>query len=339
MTYVNSNAQFSQIGLFNSDSPPALPLRAYSVLAATSRQSEKRINNTNNLDCQLEATMLQPVAPIASNSLAMKILLSLLTSLTFATISTAQIAVIGSLAHDNDAAPGARYSGTVELHNNGTESRQAKIFQTDYSFNYEGANSFDAPGSVDRSNANWVTFNPSFVTIPPGESVPVAYEVVVPSDTVGAMAGSYWSVLMIEDVPADSPESTIKTNREEIQVGIREVFRYAVQIATHIRTHEEFNIEFIGVGLVNETDQPRSLRVAVANAGNAFVRPDVWIEVFDGAGKKRAKIDGKAARLYPETSVSHLFDLSGFEAGEYEVLVVVDAGDDNVFGAQYSVAL
>jgi hypothetical protein len=273
------------------------------------------------------------------NSPTMKTFLGFLVVLTFCLPASGQIAVIGSLAHDDTVAPGERYSGTIEIHNNGSESRQAKVFQTDYSFDHEGKNLFEAPGSVERSNANWITFSPSFITVPPGETVPVEYEVVVPERTADTLAGSYWSVLMIEDVPPGAPESTVNTNRDEIRVGIREVFRYAVQLATHIRTDEELNIEFIGVGLEEESGQQRTLRVAVANSGNAFVQPSVWIEVFDATGAKRGKIEGQKSRLYPNTSDRHSFDLSQFEEGEYEVLVVVDAGNDNVFGAQYTVAL
>lgn len=274
----------------------------------------------------------------STNALLLVCLSLLLAFSCFALSASAQIAVVGSLSHDDEASPGSRYSGTIEIHNSGTDSRQAKIFQTDYSFSYDGSNNFGAPGSEKRSNADWISFSPAFVTVPPGETVPVAYEVVVPADS-SELAGTYWSILMIEDVPTDSPESTVEAEENaEIRVGVREVFRYAVQLATHIRTNEDYQIEFVGVGL-EDSLSPQTLRVAVQNSGNVFMNPAVWIEVFDASGEKKAKIESKSARLYPSTSVSHLFDLSGFEHGEYEVLVVVDAGEENIFGAQYSLAL
>ena len=40
-------------------------------------------------------------------------------------------------------------------------------------------------------------------------------------------------------------------------------------------------------------------------------------------------------RLYPGTSVRYSVDLTEVASGSYQALVVVDNGDEHVFGAQY----
>lgn len=253
-------------------------------------------------------------------------------------VAEAQISVVGELAHDFDVVPGSVVGGEILVHNPGNEVRQAKIYQTDYSFFLDGTNFFDEPSSRVRSNASWITFNPSFVTVPPGETATVTYEVEVPADSA-SLSGSFWSVIMIEDVPEDSPESTVGDAAVEVQVGLRQVFRYAVQVATHVRRSERYEIAFAGVDLESGSSGGRILRVGVENEGNVLVRPAVWIELFDANGANLGRRDGEVARIYPDTSVSYRFDLTDLGSGDYEVLVVVDAGGDNLFGGQYSVTL
>lgn len=320
----------------------------------------KRILHSARITPAATSKRVAPARP--ASAILVLALLTLAPSSAFA-----QLAVLGTLSRDIDATPGSHYSGSIDVYNGGTEVRQAKVYQTDYSFNYRGENNFETPGANPRSNAAWVRFSPAFVTIPPGETAQIQFEVNVPPDAeadalavsrasadsasadsasngpagsvAGVLSGSYWSMLMIEDVPANSPESTIDKADDEFKIGVREVFRYGVQIATHIHRSEDYAVEFLGVGLVDTPDSSRALKVAVANTGNAFMRPAVWIEVFDAAGNKRAKIESTPARMYPDTSVTHVFDMSQFEQGAYEVLVVVDAGEENIYGAQYALAL
>ncbi len=270
-------------------------------------------------------------------SFPLLVLLLMLPLLQLAAPVSAQVAVVGDLARDYDVSPGAVVTGTIAVQNPTDLPRQAKIYQTDYAFFLDGSNFFDEPNTLARSNADWIVFNPSSVTVPPGEQVEIAYRLSVPEDSA-SLSGSYWSVIMVEDVPADAPESTMDSSSEEVQVGLRQVYRYAVQIAAHVRDIEEYQIAFAGVDL-EAGSSGRLLRVGVENEGNVLVKPKVWIEVFDGAGENLGKRDSEVARIYPETSVSYRFDLSDLAQGDYEVLVVVDAGEDNLFGGQYTVTL
>ena len=259
--------------------------------------------------------------------------------LSLARSTSAQISVIGELARDYDVAHGSVIAGEIVIYNPGETSRQAKVYQTDYSFFLDGTNFFDEPNTLERSNAAWIAFTPSFVTIPPGESMSVQYEVKVPADSA-SLSGSYWSVIMVEDVADDSPESTLgQAANPDVQLGLRQVYRYAVQIATHVREIEEYEIAFAGVDLEAGSAGSKLLRVGVENDGNILVRPRVWIELFNGEGENLGKRDTEVARIYPATSVSYRFDLSDLERGNYEILVVVDAGNDNLFGGQYTVSL
>ena len=49
--------------------------------------------------------------------------------------------------------------------------------------------------------------------------------------------------------------------------------------------------------------------------------------------------DGERARVYPGTSVRRAIDLSRVPAGGYKALLVADAGEDNVYGATYTLEI
>ncbi len=142
----------------------------------------------------------------------------------------AQISVRSSLSDDREAVSGMVYEGTILIKNETGEPQQAKIYQTDYLFFYDGTNLFAEPGSTPRSNAGWIQFSPSVLTLPPYETLPVQYVVTVPDTIEGQpLEGTYWSMLMIEGIPPDSPESTLPSASNEVQYGIRQVMRYGAR--------------------------------------------------------------------------------------------------------------
>jgi len=251
--------------------------------------------------------------------------------------TNAQITVRGRLAHDMDAVPGQVLSGTVIVDNETNEAQQARVYLRDYLFFADGSNAYDDPGTAPRSSSAWVSFSPQNLTIPPGESADVSYEIMVPAD---ATPGSWWCMLMVEGVDPNSAEST---TREETlgdrQVGFRQVTRYGVQLATHLNDFSERNVEFDGIRLIADEDGSTWFQADVINTGTLMMRPDAYMRVFDAVGQEYGPFEGVQYRIYPGTSVRQRIDLSELPAGTYQVLLVVDNGDDAVFGGQYELTL
>src|SRR5688500_7018448 len=96
--------------------------------------------------------------------------------------SSASVAVVGSLSRDAKLQPGATFEGVIVLKNTGKQPGEARVFQTDYSFQADGSNEFGDPGQHPRSNANWLSVTPARVKIPAGETVSVRYKGKVPAD-------------------------------------------------------------------------------------------------------------------------------------------------------------
>jgi hypothetical protein len=249
---------------------------------------------------------------------------------------TAQVSIIGELSQDKDALPGDVYSGTIVIRNDTQEPQEAKVYQTDYTFQFNGTNNYGEPGLISRSNAKWIAFSPAYVTLPPQGMMAVNFTVTVPKETDSIkLVGSYWSMLMVEGIQKGSAESSIRPKDAKAQMGIMQTIRYGIQIATTIANTGTRKIQIVDHKVIKKEDGKRILQIDVENIGEIAIRPDVYAELFNAQGASLGKFLGVKYRIYPGTSVRQSIDISTVKQGEYKALIVVDAGGDDVFGVQY----
>ena len=252
-------------------------------------------------------------------------------------VAPAQVSVIGELSQDKDVKPGESYNGVIVVRNDTNEPQEAKVYQTDYTFQYTGTNNYGEPGKQPRSNAKWIAFSPSFVTLPPQGTMAINYTVTVPKESDSKkLVGTYWSMLMIEGIQKGSAESSLPQKDKKAQMGIMQTIRYGIQIATTIANTGVKKIQFVGVPEVVDKDGKRSLQIDIENVGEIGMRPDVYVELFSAQGISLGKYPGVKYRIYPGTSVRQLIDVTSVAKGTYKALVVVDAGGEDVYGAQYT---
>jgi hypothetical protein len=253
----------------------------------------------------------------------------------------AQISVRGVLAHDLQTTPGKSVSGSIIVHNDTTEPQQAKAYQRDYLFFADGTNDYAEPGTTERSNANWIRFFPENITIPPSASVSISYTVTVPDSINHEIPeGSFWSILMIEGIGKESAESTLgDTIDVDDRIGFVQVMRYGVQLATHIEKGSTSDVSVDGIELIADGDEGILFKADITNTGTLMLRPDVYLQVFDSDGVEYGPFNGTRFRIYPGTSVRQKIRLEGLQAGSYQALLVVDAGEGAIFGREFQLRL
>lgn len=241
--------------------------------------------------------------------------------------------VVGELTHKLNLEPGARIKGEIRVENQGDEAGEVKIYLADYLHYADGRNLFQKPGTVGRSNAPWFTLSPSQSVIQPKATLNVNYSITVPADP--KLKGTYWSLIMIEPVPKElvTPPAT-----DDINMQVVTVIRQAVQMVTNIGKGGEAKVAFKDRQLVKE-DGRRLLKLDIENTGEKFLAPHVWAELFDAKGQSSGQIDGSTSRIYPGCSVRFEMDMTKLPAGSYKAVVVADNGDENVFGANYTLDL
>lgn len=243
----------------------------------------------------------------------------------------AGLVIVGETVQRTSLSPGATFSGTITLLNNGVAAIEARIYQTDYAFKATGENDYGAPGSQPRSNAKWFTLDANQLSIPTNGTVTVNYRGTVPPDA--QLAGTFWSLVMVEQTEAIvAPTKGAATDRS---AAIRTVVRHAVQIICDLGTATPAELQILDRKL--EADAvSKAFSIDVENRSLWLARPDVSMEVFDGSGGSTAKIPAAKVRLYPTCSFRYRFDLTQLKPGKYTALIMLDSGDDNVSGAQYA---
>lgn len=238
-----------------------------------------------------------------------------------------QIAIPGQLTHQFMVEPGGSYTGTIEIVGNSNDRVQLSITQSDYLFFSDGENTYVEPGTVERSNAGWITLSlPTNLALGSNETISIPYRIQVPNEP--SLIGTYWSVVLVGPVVPPGEAGTIQ-----------QILRYGIQIVTHIGDTGERRIE-VTAARIQEEDGNKILETDVVNTGERWVRlAVVWAEIYDTDGTRVSRIDAAGKRLFPGTSVRFRFDLPDLEQGQYRALVVFDNGDEYVWGAQYHLEL
>lgn len=228
--------------------------------------------------------------------------------------------------------PGSSTSGKIIILNNDDKSVIVRIYKTDYLFDSEGKSDFAKPGSVSRSNASWIKYSANQITIPPSGRTSVYYEINAPHAT--NLCGTYWSTCMIE---ALSPNSLTPPHpeKDKVKVGVQAVFRYAVQMVTNIGDGGTRKLKFANKKLVVKEGKT-SLVLDVKNTGERWLRPSVYVDLYDSQGQRIGRYNGGKLRIFPGCSVRYSVDLGRLSPQTYDALVIADTNDDkNVFGAKY----
>ncbi len=243
----------------------------------------------------------------------------------FSTESLAAILMQGGYSHEFTVTPGGVYKKSIKLKNMGRTPQEIKIYLEDYMFNAGGRSRFSAARlrKNPRSNSHWIRFSPNRIVLAPGAERVVNYTMRVPR---GRLTGTYWSALIIEPVVASSLESSRKRyNDKKVHMNIQQVARHAIQIVAQVGDTGKANIQFKHPVMKKQAGK-RTFSLDAYNVGTRWIKPDVWLDVYNQQGAFVGKFQGDGSRIYPRTSVTLPVDISRLRSGKYKGLFVVDGG-------------
>lgn len=238
----------------------------------------------------------------------------------------AGIVVLNGLSHEHFLGPTESEQGVIRIKNDGANAEMITVYQKDFKFNYKGQTFYNDPSSQERSNAKWLVINPLSLLLGPSEEAEIVYNVAVPNND--SLFGSYWSSIMIE------PVNDFDTTKPKAGLSVRSVFRYAIQIITHVKdTNSVSKLEFLDVQLIKENES-NYLMVDAENTGSRMLRTKMAIEIFNANGESQGVFTSIKSRTYPGTSKRYIIPLKDVPAGSYEAVLIADSENDEVFGIQ-----
>ncbi|WP_297099469.1 hypothetical protein [uncultured Draconibacterium sp.] len=248
----------------------------------------------------------------------------------FSNRSYANIVVLNGLTHENIAEAGEGYRGAIQVQNAGTEPQSVKVYQRDYWYAFSGESRHDEAGTLARSNAAWIKYSPTLLTLQPNETAMIDFEVSVPADDT--LKGTYWSVIMVEGI---QPEDTAASSGVKIHTAIR----YAVQVITNIGNTGKRDLQFLGMELTSNENETQVLNVAIENTGERILKPELNLELFNAEGESIGVFKAERRKTYPTTSVLLSLPLEGVKPGEYAAVLIADCDEDNIFGTNLTLEL
>jgi hypothetical protein len=246
-------------------------------------------------------------------------------------LSGINIRIISEMTHTQEVFPGETYETQIFIRNFSDLETRIKVYQRDYSYNCDGDQYYYSAGTLERSNASWIIFDPQQSVIPPDETTGIKCVVQVPEDPT--LVGTYWSLIMVEPVQEDS-KKTEEILPEEVNSEISPALRYAIQVITHIKETGTFQLEFMGTELLM-VEKKSFLHVDVKNIGQRWLRPVLYVEIYDENGKFVGKYEGGKWRIYPGTSVRYRVDVTHVPRGVYKAMIIVDNLDEHIFGTEF----
>jgi hypothetical protein len=245
------------------------------------------------------------------------------------------LAVVGGLSKASSGAPGQELEHEIVLRNSDDNDVVVRIYPTDYAFFADGRSVYAEPGTMERSNAGWFTLSAEWITVPARSEAAVYYTGRLPAGE--ALHGTYWSMLMVEPLgPPEIQEVTDQHGRPGVDISTQ--VRYGVQIITDVGDTGAPDLRFLDRRLIG-TNGETVLQLDVENAGDRWIYPFTWVEIYDEAGGFVGRFETSQKRIFPGCSVRHEFDLSEVATGKYTALVIIDNADEHVFGAQYQLEI
>lgn len=251
-------------------------------------------------------------------------------------VDTGGVGVLGGVRREHTVQPGQTCRGLILVSNQGAEPAEVKVYQTDYT-PLVGGCKYGEPGSSPRSNALWIALTPRQVVIPAGGQAEVNYTVSVPNDA--GLRGSYWSLIMVEPMRPISVQQPAALEKEQVGATIQSLVRYAIGVLTHIGDTGARELRIVE-RQVQEAKGKRALQLRVENSGERVMRCKVWAELYNADGVSIGRY-GQAGdnTFYPGCTTEAEIGLTGVPAGKHKALVIMDAGGEDVFGAQYDLDL
>ena len=233
------------------------------------------------------------------------------------------------------------FTGTIPVTNTSDEPVSARIYAGDWvrlPDNYTGY-AFDIEGGHEvRSFVEWMTFSPERMTLEPHETRDISFEITLPEDV--PLDGSYWAVIFVENIPEEEYQIPEVPDPEAVEVGIKTIFRYAIQI---FATIEDTEIRDASFSYINIEQQEIGINVVAVlnNKGNTHIRPFVWLEIRDVAGEVVYEERAAQITVLPESFRQYLFELRSLniESGDYLIMVLADYGATGLVAAQGQISI
>jgi len=230
--------------------------------------------------------------------------------------------------------PGDTFSKTFAITNTSDAPVSLKVDLLDFSSDENGRIVELDPGSLGNySLCSYVDYSPTHISLQPGDTCDVRYEVALPSEATGP----HWAVLVV--TPDEAAEVQQETEGIAFRVELRSQYFFTI-IQNPLNSPPAGQVSGMDVRGATAENGTREITVAVTfqNLGESVLFNSVRYVIRDPQGDTITQFEEpRQLTVFPSITRVFTHTFTGLEMppGEYLILGVVDFGGDYLAAGQY----
>lgn len=223
-----------------------------------------------------------------------------------------------------DSKPGAVLKSQIRVTNSGTARGSAGLYPVDASTGQTSGAVYLNQSDPRKDVGAWITLGAQQVTLNPGESQIVPFQVTIPATL---RPGQHLGGIVAENLePAGStPTTSSNKNTGTIQINIKNLTIVAVQVNLPGTPVEQMAASGVQAG--GEGGYQRLL-VGLSNSGTVMLKPYGTLQVTNTQGQNVGNFSLKLDTFLPQTSIDYPVAIKGpaLGAGDYQATLNLTYG-------------
>lgn len=219
-----------------------------------------------------------------------------------------------------DANPGENQTQELTVRNHSNERQKFVLNLVDYTLNEEGTKIGQEAGSSNRSLADWMTVNPSFVELNPNESVSVNLIMTVPRTGFNTR----WGKIQVEV----AKEQMASEADKQLTTGVIIVPRIGVLVKQSPRSNQNFRGTVTGLREVTGNHpEYQSFEAVLTNTGDKILDAKVFLALANLETAEEKQFNSMPVSVYPDHQRRVVLTLPEHpEPGQYALALLMDYG-------------
>jgi hypothetical protein len=219
-----------------------------------------------------------------------------------------------------DANPGENQTQVLTVRNHSNERQKFVLNLADYTLTMEGTKSVMEAGSTQRSLADWITVNPSFVELNPNESASINLIMTVPRTGFNTR----WGMIQVEV----AKEQMASEADKQLSTGVIIVPRIVVLVKQSPRSNQNYRGTVTGLREVEGPDPEfRSFEAILTNTGDKILEAKVFLALANLETAEEKQFNPVSVSVYPEQQRKVVLTLPEHPGpGQYALAFLMDYG-------------
>lgn len=228
-----------------------------------------------------------------------------------------------------DANPGEIQTQNLTIRNHGNTEERFSLNLSDYIVREDGTKESVEPGTTDRSLADWITINPSFVDLKPNEEATAELIMRVPRTGFQTR----WGMVQVEVAKEQLPSEADK----QLATGVVLVPRIVVLVKQSPRSNQNYSGRVSGLKEIPARGNAfRSFEAFLVNDGDKILDAKIFLALANMETAEEKVFNPKTVSVYPGQKLKVELDLASRpDPGQYALAFLMDYGKSSAIeGAQ-----